>query len=184
MWKLKLFPIKLIAFSNSFLASFSHIFIFHCLLPNTSSRIQTSYVTVEPRSKSSGLISDASTTTPAALASSETASGGAAAAAATSTMPTGTPQHPQAYPQSQHPPPAYHHHHHHHHHPEHPIIPHKPSSHAQGKKSNPLRRSRIIITVQRTQDYTTWLEENESAGEEGHGHAHAPPFAASTPEPS
>jgi len=31
----------------------------------------------------------------------------------------------------------------------------------QGKRGNPLRRSRIIITVQRTEDYKQWLEEND-----------------------
>ena len=39
----------------------------------------------------------------------------------------------------------------------------KPNSN-QGKKGNPLRRSRIIITVKRTEDYKAWLDENDGDG--------------------
>lgn len=48
-------------------------------------------------------------------------------------------------------------------------IPQKPPH--QGKKGNPLRRSRIIITVKRTEDYKAWLEENDAEGD----HSSSPP---------
>lgn len=39
----------------------------------------------------------------------------------------------------------------------------------QGRKGGPLRRSRIIITVQRTEDYRKWLLENPHQAATGHG---------------
>jgi len=104
-------------------------------------RIQTSYVTVEPRSKSTGLVSDV---TPARVAMSD------AAQTSTSSMPIPTPQHLHQHPM--HPRP----------HQTHEQTPQKPH---HGKKGNPLRRSRIIITVKRTEEYKAWLKENEDEGD-------------------
>uniref|UniRef100_A0A7S3QA87 DNA/RNA-binding protein Alba-like domain-containing protein n=1 Tax=Chaetoceros debilis TaxID=122233 RepID=A0A7S3QA87_9STRA len=113
-------------------------------------RIQTSYVTVEPRKKHAPpqleTVGEAGATTPATH-----------------------PPPPPHYQQQQSHTHTHTRHQHQHQHKQYQ------QSHTQqqqqqttsgdkkphhGKKGNPLRRSRIIITVQRTKDYKTWLEEN------------------------
>mmetsp|Transcript_13700 Transcript_13700/g.20041 ORF Transcript_13700/g.20041 Transcript_13700/m.20041 type:complete len:112 (+) Transcript_13700:613-948(+) len=93
--------------------------------------VQTSYVTVEPRKKSSQHPSshDDAASQHTKLAASES---GAASA------PTPITRHKQMSQQHRGDKKPHH-----------------------GKKGNPLRRSRIIITVRRTEDYKKWLEEND-----------------------
>lgn len=95
-------------------------------------RIQTSYVTVEPRKKTTGYVSDVAPTS--------------AIDPHTLHIPPSAQLHPPVhYP---------------------PDVPHGEKKPHQGKKGNPLRRSRIIITVKRTEDYKAWLEENDVEGAE------------------
>lgn len=108
-------------------------------------RIQTSYVTVEPRKKHA----------PPQL---ETVG---EAGATTATPP---PQPPHYQQQS-------HTHTHHQHQKQHKQYQQSQTTSGDkkphhGKKGNPLRRSRIIITVQRTEDYKTWLEENDGVDDD------------------
>lgn len=93
-------------------------------------RIQTSYVTVEPRKKSAGIVTPAVTTPSSEL---------------------GQGQHQQTVYPPQYQPHGITH-------------THKKPPHT-GKKGNPLRRSRIIITVKRTEDYKKWLLENDVEGD-------------------
>jgi len=96
-------------------------------------RIQTSYVTVEPRKKSAAR-SDPDVNVPSIVASSDP-----------NITQIPPPQHYPSTHRRQHRDP---------HNPEGRRKPH------QGKKGTPLRRSRIIITVKKTDDYKAWLDEN------------------------
>jgi len=118
-------------------------------------RIQTSYVTVEPRKKHAPpqleTVGEAGATTPA----------------------THPPPPPHYQQQQSHTHTHTHTRHQHQHQKQHKQYQQSHTQQQQqqqttsgdkkphhGKKGNPLRRSRIIITVQRTKDYKTWLEEN------------------------
>jgi hypothetical protein len=138
--KFKSFRTRTVCICFEFASSHSASNIFFFAL-HVHGSIQTSYVTVEPRSKSTGLVSDV---TPARVAMSD------AAQTSTSSMPIPTPQHLHQHPM--HPRP----------HQTHEQTPQKPH---HGKKGNPLRRSRIIITVKRTEEYKAWLKENEDEGD-------------------
>lgn len=117
-------------------------------------RIQTSYVTVEPRRKSSHPIAkddishqqQQQSQRPMLVVSDPSAAAHAPIQHLHPQKPP--PLRQQQYQQISHQPK------------QPPTVPHTEKK-TQGKKGNPLRRSRIIITVKRTEDYRRWLEEND-----------------------
>lgn len=109
-------------------------------------RIQTSYVAVEPRKKNAPIANPPMTSSSQALPVEISSHGTSSQSNIPTTRPGIDEKHHTAESPRNSPPLE-----------QIPIM--KPN---YGKRGSPLRRSRIIITVKRTEEYKLWLEENEA----------------------